>query len=93
MLDMILNIGMIAVAVSIAACFYRVAVGPSLPDRVIALDTIGINIVAMISLFSLKHATQMYLDVILVIAILAFMGTVAISKFMEEGVIIDRDNS
>ncbi|MDW7675122.1 MAG: monovalent cation/H+ antiporter complex subunit F, partial [Bacillota bacterium] len=70
----------------------RVAVGPDLPDRVIALDTVGVNVVAMIALFSLKTATELYVDAMLVIAILAFVGTVAISKFLVKGEIIDRDN-
>lgn len=93
MLETVLNFALIAVSVSMLGSFYRVAVGPTLPDRVVALDTVAINVIAIVSLFSLKQNTQAYLDVILVIAILAFMGTVAISKFLEEGVIVDRDNS
>lgn len=91
MLDTVLNIGMIGVAISMLMCFYRVVTGPSLPDRTIALDTIGLNIVSMIGLFSIKTASAKYVDVMLVIAILAFMGTVAISKFLVKGEIVDRD--
>jgi multisubunit Na+/H+ antiporter MnhF subunit len=84
---------MVLVAISIAMCFYRLVLGPSLPDRAVALDTIGINVVAMIGLFSIKTAGDFYTDAMLVIGILAFVGTVAISKFLVKGEIIDRDNN
>jgi multisubunit Na+/H+ antiporter MnhF subunit len=84
---------MVLVAVSIAMCFYRLVVGPSLPDRTMALDIIGINVVAMIGLFSIKTASDFYFDSMLVIAILAFVGTIAIAKFLVKGEIIDRDHN
>lgn len=93
MLDLVLDISLTLVAISIAMCFYRVAVGPTLPDRTVALDTVGINVVAMIGLFSIKSATEFYIDAMLVIAILAFVGTVAISKFLVKGEIVDRDHN
>jgi len=93
MLDLVLDISMVLVVISIALCFYRLMLGPSLPDRAVALDTIGINVVAMIGLITIKTASDFYIDAMLVIAILAFLGTVAISKFLVKGEIIDRDNN
>lgn len=90
MLDIVLNIGFVGIAVSIVLCLYRAVKGPSLPDRVVALDTIGINLIGMTALLCVKLNTQAFVDVILLIGILAFIGTVAISKFLEKGVIIDR---
>lgn len=90
MLDIVLNIGFVGIAVSIVLCLYRAVKGPSLPDRVVALDTIGINLIGMTALLCVKLNTQTFVDVILLIGILAFIGTVAISKFLEKGVIIDR---
>lgn len=91
MLDMALNIALVTVTISMAMCFYRIAKGPTLPDRAIALDTTGINLVAIIGLFSIKMDTQYFIDAMLVIAILSFMGTVAIAKFLVKGEIVDRD--
>lgn len=90
-LMIVIDIAMIIVAISIALCFYRVVVGPTIPDRVVGLDTIAVNIMAVIALYSIKMNTKLYLDAALVIAILGFMSTVAIAKFLRKGDVIDRD--
>ncbi|WP_375162406.1 Na(+)/H(+) antiporter subunit F1 [Bacillus sp. V3B] len=70
---------------------YRVIKGPTMPDRVIALDAIGINLVAIIALVSIMLKTSAFLDIILLVAILAFIGTVTFSKYLEKGVIVEHD--
>jgi multicomponent Na+:H+ antiporter subunit F len=70
---------------------YRVIKGPTMPDRVVALDAIGINLVAVVALGSIALRTSEFLDIILLIGILAFIGTVAFSKYLEKGVIMERD--
>jgi multicomponent Na+:H+ antiporter subunit F len=70
---------------------YRVVKGPTTPDRVVALDAIGINLIAIIALVSIILKTNAFLDIILLIGILAFIGTVAFSKYLEKGVIIEHD--
>ena len=89
-LDLIIDISLFLVVISIAFCAYRVIMGPTIADRVIALDTIAVNIVAVISLYAVKVGTMLFLDAGLVIAILGFVGTVAIAKFLQRGDIIDR---
>src|SRR5690606_6187612 len=69
---------------------YRVVVGPSLPDRVIALDVIGTNIVGLILVLEIKSDSRALVDAALVIALLAFMGTVALAKYLAGGTVIDR---
>ena len=90
-LMLVVDIALVVIAISITLCLYRVIVGPTVPDRVIALDTVGINIIAMISLYSIKLGTKFLLDGGLVIAILGFVGVVLMSKFLLRGDIIDRD--
>lgn len=90
-LMLVVDIALAFVAISIAFCFYRVVVGPTVPDRVVALDTIGVNIIAVIGLYSIKLGTKLFLDAVLVIAILGFVGVVAVAKFLQRGDIIDRD--
>lgn len=80
---------LLALAVSVAMCLYRLLRGPSVPDRALALDTLAINLAAMIVLLAIRYGTEMYLDAVLVIAILGFLGTVAVSKFLLKGGIID----
>jgi multicomponent Na+:H+ antiporter subunit F len=77
-------------AVSILILLYRVVKGPSNPDRAVAIDTIGINLISMTGILAIHLATSQFNDIILLIGILTFIATVAIAKFLEKGVIIDR---
>ena len=67
--------------------------GPSASDRVVALDSLGVSLISLIGLFSILVETSFFLEIILLLAILSFIGTVAFSKFIEKGDIIKRDNS
>lgn len=90
MIETILTISLILFGISIAITFVRIILGPSFPDRVIAMDVIGVNIISSIAIISIFFHTKAYLDVILILGILAFISTIAFSKFIERGVIIER---
>ncbi|MEO4054343.1 Na(+)/H(+) antiporter subunit F1 [Solibacillus sp. CAU 1738] len=83
----------VIISLSMIAVIYRLVKGPNASDRVVALDAIGTSLIALIGLFSIMVETSFYLDIILLLAILSFIGTVAFSKFIEKGDIIERDNS
>lgn len=83
----------VIITLSMVAVIYRLVVGPSSSDRVVALDALGVSLIALIGLFSIMVETNFFLEIILLLAILSFIGTVAFSKFIEKGDIIDRDNS
>lgn len=83
----------VIITISMVAVIYRLVVGPSNSDRVVALDALGVSLIALIGLFSIMVETNFFLEIILLLAILSFIGTVAFSKFIEKGDIIDRDNS
>ncbi|MGN1400228.1 MAG: Na(+)/H(+) antiporter subunit F1 [Bacillus sp. (in: firmicutes)] len=72
---------------------YRVIKGPTVPDRVIALDALGINLIGVIALISMLLDTYAFLEVILLIGILTFIGTIAMAKYLEKGEIIERDRN
>jgi multisubunit Na+/H+ antiporter MnhF subunit len=74
---------------SIVLSAYRVFRGPTIPDRVVALDNISTNMVAMIVVFSIRSQSALYIDVALVIAILSFLATVAAAKYLLRGTVID----
>ena len=93
MFKFILIISAVILSVSTLANLYRLKKGPSVPDRVITLDTIGINLISIVAIVSVIVNTQAFLEVILLIGALAFIGTVAFSKFIEKGVIIEHDRS
>ncbi|WP_412177728.1 Na(+)/H(+) antiporter subunit F1 [Rossellomorea marisflavi] len=72
---------------------YRVIKGPTIPDRVVALDALGVNLIAIVALVSMLIDSDAFLEVILLLGILAFIGTVSFSKFLEKGAIIERDRN
>ncbi|WP_096156830.1 MULTISPECIES: Na(+)/H(+) antiporter subunit F1 [Bacillus] len=92
-LDSMLTIGLLILSISTLGLVYRVVKGPSVPDRVMALDSIGINLIAITAIISIMLRTDAFLEVILLIGVIAFVGTVAFSKFIQKGEIIDRDRS
>ncbi|KON86503.1 monovalent cation/H+ antiporter subunit F [Sporosarcina globispora] len=91
MIQTIAMIAILCISLATLALIYRVIKGPSIPDRVVALDAIGINLVAIVALISIALNTNAFLEVILLLGILAFIGTVAFSKYLEKGVIIEHD--
>lgn len=84
-------IAILFIALAMLGFIYRAIKGPTIPDRVIALDALGINLVALTALISIGLDTNAFLEVILLIGILAFIGTVAFSKFLEKGEVIEND--
>ncbi|MFC5970263.1 monovalent cation/H+ antiporter complex subunit F [Halomarina salina] len=68
---------------------YRVVRGPTTPDRVVALDVIGTNVVAIALLFALVTGEALFVDVSLVLAIIGFISTVAVARYVTEGDIIE----
>jgi multicomponent Na+:H+ antiporter subunit F len=89
MIDLMLRISLMLFITSIAIVLYRIIRGPSLPDRVIAMDTIGVNLISGIAVISILLKTKSFLEVILIIGILSFISTIALSKFIERGVIVE----
>lgn len=92
LLNTVTVICLIAVSISILLLLYRVVKGPTNPDRAVALDTIGVNLMALAGLLAIHLVTTKLNDVILLIGILLFIGTIALAKFLEKGVIIDRNH-
>ncbi|WP_026674602.1 Na(+)/H(+) antiporter subunit F1 [Alkalihalobacterium bogoriense] len=93
MLDTILITVLVMMSISLLVRFIRVVIGPTMPDRVVALDTFGINLIGFIALLMILQRTSAYAEIILVIGILAFVGSIALAKFLERGVVIDRDRN
>lgn len=89
MLEIVLWIVLVIMSLSILICTYRTIAGPTMSDRVVALDTIGLNLIAFVGVISISQNTLSYINVALVLAILAFIGSIALAKFIERGVVID----
>ena len=63
--------------------FLRLLIGPTVPDRVIAIDLIGVLIVSALVVSAGATADQAYLDVAIVLALISFVGTVAYARYVE----------
>src|SRR5699024_4358516 len=86
------SICMIGIAISLILLIYRVMVGPTNPDRATALDVIRVCLMSISALIAIILVTMKLNDVILLIAILFFIGTLALAIYIETGVIIDRND-
>ncbi len=68
---------------------YRLLRGPGLADRILALDTLYINSLALLILVGIRFDTAVFFEAALVIAALGFVGTVVLSKFVVRGDIVE----
>lgn len=91
--NIILVIALVIVALSMLGMLVRVIIGPSLADRVVALDAMGIQLMAIVALFSIFLGTKYMMVAILLIGILAFLGTAVFAKYMDKGKVIELDNN
>ncbi len=73
----------IALLVCCFLCLYRVGRGPSAPDRTVAIDILGIVVVGFCALLSLETGKDFYLNIAMAWALLSFIGTIALAKFLE----------
>lgn len=92
MFETALYFALFLIAISIALCLYRIIRGPSNPDRVMALDTITFYLIAAIAIVSLLLKSSAFLGAILLLGILSFIGTIALSKYIERGFLIEHDD-
>jgi multicomponent K+:H+ antiporter subunit F len=82
-------IAMAAACAAVLLTLYRLAVGPSTVDRVLALDTLVINAIALIVLVGIWFGTGMYFEAALLFAMVGFLTTVALCKFLLRGNVIE----
>jgi multicomponent K+:H+ antiporter subunit F len=78
-----------AIALALLLNLYRLLRGPGLPDRILALDTMYINSIALLILVGIHFGTAVFFEAALVIALMGFVGTVVLSKFVLRGDIVE----
>lgn len=76
---------LVFVLISIAFAMIRVLLGPTIPDRVVGLDTINTLVIASMILFGLAYKEVIYIDVAIVYALLSYITTLFIAKYLEGG--------
>jgi len=70
---------------SLLLCFIRLVRGPSVVDRVAALDLMAVIFSAAVAVYAVSANQPIYYDFVLVLSIFAFFGTVAVGRFVERG--------
>lgn len=83
MLDLTSAVAVTMLAFGALLTFIRLTRGPTLPDRVIAIDLIGILIVCVLVVKAGDSGQQAFLDVAMVLALISFVGTVAYARYLE----------
>ncbi|MEF8852099.1 MAG: monovalent cation/H+ antiporter complex subunit F [Haloarculaceae archaeon] len=88
-LELVVLGGLVLASLVTLLAGYRVIFGPTVPDRVVGLDTIGTNVVAIAALFAIQTGRGLFVTVSLVLAIIGFISTIAVARFVTEGDIIE----
>jgi multicomponent Na+:H+ antiporter subunit F len=83
MITTVTTICLVVLAFSAALCVGRIVRGDSVADRVLALDTLLVVIVVGVGVNAARTGNGVYLDVLLVVALVAFIGTTAVGRFIE----------
>lgn len=89
MFEIILYSSLIVTSASLVIVLIRAIIGPTTSDRILALDTLGMMLIGIIGLVMILQETIIYADIALVVAIIGFVGTITMAKFLERGVVID----
>ena len=89
MIEAVLPWAVLLFALALALNLLRLARGPGVADRILALDTLYINAIALLVLLGMLLGTFAYFEAALVVALLGFVGTVALAKFAARGDIVE----
>ena len=82
-------IAFVALAIGQIMCLIRLLIGPTPGDRILALDTMVINALGLVVVLGIYQGIQIYFEVALLIAMLGFVSTVALARFILRGDIIE----
>lgn len=89
MLAYVIPICLAIMGLALVLTLARLIKGPDMPDRILALDTLYINAIALLVLFGIWQGTDLYFEAALLIAVMGFIGTVAVAKYLLRGDIIE----
>lgn len=88
-LDIALNIGVVTVSLAIVLCAWRLFKGPTATDRVLAVDTLYLNMVALIVLLGIRWNTALLFEGALLVAMLGFVSTGGLARYLSRGDVVE----
>lgn len=89
MLTIAISITYAMIGAAVLLNLWRLVRGPDTVDRILALDTLTINVIGLVILLGIALGTRVYFEVALILAMMGFVGTIALCKFLLGGDIID----
>jgi multicomponent K+:H+ antiporter subunit F len=89
MLETVIPIAYALVSLALVLSFWRLLRGPDAPDRILGLDTLYVNTIALLVLLGIHLGNAIYFEAALLIAMMGFVGTVALCKYLLRGDIIE----
>lgn len=89
MIELALSFAYFMVSLALLFNLWRLALGPTLMDRVLAVDTMMINVIALLILYGIQQSTTIYFEAALLLAMFGFISTVAYCRFVLRGDIIE----
>lgn len=89
MLNTVIPIAFTLVSAAVMLNFWRLLRGPSAPDRILALDTLYVNTIALLVLLGIHLSSALYFEAALLIALMGFIGTISLCKYLLRGDIIE----
>ncbi len=89
MIGLACTIAAFAIGVAMLLNLYRLLVGPDTPTRILALDTLVINAIALVVLVGIYYGTEIYFEAALLFAMVGFLTTVAYCKYLLRGNVME----
>ncbi len=89
MLDLVIPVVSTMVLAAMLLNLWRIVRGPTIADRVIGLDTMYINSIALLAVLGIAFDTDVYLEAAILIAMMGFVSTLSVCKFLLRGDIIE----
>jgi multicomponent K+:H+ antiporter subunit F len=78
-----------ACTLALLLSFYRLVRGPTMPDRVLALDTMYVSALVLLLVGGVQFGTRLYFEAALIIAMLGFVSTVAVARYLGDGRLVE----
>ena len=88
-LALALDIAIGAVSLAMLLCAWRLLRGPQVIDRVLAVDTLYLNAVALVVLIGIRQESALLFEAALIVAMLGFVSTVALSRYLTRGDVVE----
>ncbi|ATH76113.1 MULTISPECIES: monovalent cation/H+ antiporter complex subunit F [Halomonadaceae] len=84
-MDTVILISQVLMGCALILTFVRVVRGPSLPDRVVALELFSTTVVGLVGVYAIQSGVSSFLDAAIVIALMGFLAAIGFARFLERG--------